>query len=110
MVTVVERASSFWFRTMEPLVKRTKRTSSTAKALRAARMGTFVEYYVALSYLGGILAALVMGAAGFVAARVSPALSPFWYASWAIGGTSAVLGFAFTRLAFLAYPQLRATG
>jgi flagellar protein FlaJ len=110
MNPVVERASSLWFRTMEPLVKRTQRTSGTAKALRAARMRTFVEYYVALSYLGGFLAAVVMGGAGFLAARASPTLSPVWYASWAIGGASAVLGFAFTRLAFLAYPSLRATG
>src|SRR5581483_6932316 len=100
MAVTFRRFSSLWFRALEPVVSTAQSNAATAKALRAARIGMFPEWYMALSYLASTETALVptRALAGFPLGR--PLLAVM------------VAAFAFLcmRLGFLAYPRLTAAG
>lgn len=74
----------------------------TTRALRAARIGMFPEEYLSVSYIAAL------STAWFVAVVTVPALFALgtpWGAALVYGLLSGVLGFAFVRLGFLAYPR-----
>src|SRR5581483_1860665 len=110
MIHPFRRIGSLWLRALEPVVATAQGNKATARALRAARIGTYPEAYLAYSYLAASISALVVGGAGWLAIRQS---GVFGSAAIFVGLVSlAVAGFAFAcvRLGFLAYPRLRATG
>lgn len=96
------------FRLLEPVVRvdASSRRETTA-ALRAARIRTIPEWYLAqtlvTSLAAGVLGALVTGVALAFLARGLPAWALVAFAVW--GG---VLVGAAVRLAFLLYPRIRA--
>lgn len=102
--------SNLSFRLLGPLLAPDAKTrKETTRALRAARIGTFPEWYVAQSYLAAILISL---------ATTLVAIAALWYLKPRLGGALlvllvagvAVVSFSLVRLAFLLYPRVRATG
>ena len=110
MASIFDRAGSLWFRALEPIVSSTRRNRATARALRSARIAMFPEYYMALSYLAGLGGAIVLGLAGWLGARASPAFSRVPVTEPLFGVFCAFFGFLFVRLAFLGYPRIRSAG
>ena len=81
----------------------------TTKALRAARIGMFPEWYLAMGYfvsiIGGVSAA-VLAAGGWFLARGR--IAPVWGVLIILG--TGVLAYAVFQLGFLLYPRLKAQG
>ena len=105
---IVQRATSFWLRLTEPLLLRSEGHVATAKALRAARIARFPEWYLAISYLASGLTGLVVGASAYVVGATLLGLPARW--SWGAAAVAAVFAFLLVRLGFLAYPRVVAAG
>lgn len=98
-----------YFRVFEPLLLFNKDSrKTTARALRAARIATFPEWYLSLAWLGAMLATVaawvLLGALAF-ATGDAPA--------WAAAPVVAAAGVAAGTLAYLGallYPRVRAAG
>src|SRR5581483_5076707 len=110
MAVTFRRFSSLWFRALEPVVSTAQSNAATAKALRAARIGMFPEWYMALSYLASTATALVLGAAMWAALAATRALAGFPLGRPLLAVMVAAFAFLCMRLGFLAYPRLTAAG
>lgn len=104
---ILQRATSFWLRLTEPLLLRSEGHVATAKALRAARIARFPEWYLAISYLTSTLVGVACAGAAFVVARQ---LEMTRLLGWSVVAASAVFAFLVVRLGFLAYPRIVAAG
>lgn len=105
MSTLARRSTAFWMRFTEPLILRSKGHLATARALRAARIARFPEWYVAMSYLVSTLFGLASAVASWAALGV--------FGTWprlGLGLAAGALGFLFVRLGFLSYPRVVAAG
>ncbi|MEA3201625.1 MAG: archaeal flagellar protein FlaJ [Thermoplasmata archaeon] len=110
MTNPFRRISSLWLRAFEPVVATTSGSKATARALRAARIGTFPEAYIATSYLVSGLIALAMGVVTWIAMVRGARLSDHQLLRGGVAVAAAGLAFALARLGFLAYPRLVSTG
>ncbi|HWH08168.1 MAG TPA: hypothetical protein VNX21_03145, partial [Candidatus Thermoplasmatota archaeon] len=105
---VLQRATSFWLRLTEPLLLRSRGHVATAKALRAARIARFPEWYLAVSYLASGLTGLAVGASAYALGALLLGLAaPL---AWGAAAALALLAFLLVRLGFLAYPRVVAAG
>ena len=104
MATPAQRTTAFWLRLTEPMLLRSKGHIATAKALRAARIARFPEWYLAMSYLSAATFGLAMGVLG---AALIPS-NVLWLRA-AFGGAAALASFLVVRLGFLAYPRIVAS-
>lgn len=103
MPGLARRAGSAWMRMAEPLLARSAGQRATARALRAARIARFPEWYLAMSHLVAGLFGLAVGALTLV-------LLPGGWAGAAFAAGAAVVAFLLIRLGFMAYPRIVAAG
>lgn len=105
MPSLMQRTTAAWLRLTEPMLLRSEGHVATAKALRAARIARFPEWYLAMSYLSSGLFGLAMGALGYALIPIELA---WMHAAFAVG--IALAAFLIVRLGFLAYPRIVASG
>jgi flagellar protein FlaJ len=99
-----------WMRLVSPVALTGARHAATAKALRAARMRTFPEWYVSLSYTVAAGSALVAGVAAWLLSALLPPPASETLRRAVFAGGLSLLAFTLVRLGFLVYPRLSAAG
>lgn len=99
-----------WMRLVSPVALTGARHAATAKALRAARMRTFPEWYVSFSYTVAVASALVSGVAAWLLSALLPPPASETLRRAVFSGALALLAFTLVRLGFLVYPRLVASG
>lgn len=105
---IARRAASLWMRITEPILLTQEGHRQTAHALRAARIGRFPEWYLAVSYLAAGFVALLAAPATWILLTITNTAPAAWRI--AFGALAGVLGFGVMRILFLAYPRTRAAG
>jgi archaeal flagellar protein FlaJ len=110
MANTLRKMGNAWMRATEPLLLNRKGHETTARALRAARIGMFPEWYLGVSYLVSALVGAALVAAAYAALAVTQAYTGFFAVRIGIAGAVGMMGFLFTRLFFLAYPRVVAQG
>ena len=110
MAEVIRTVTNAWMRLISPLVGVGKRHEETAKALRAARIAMYPEWYLGLSYFVAIIVGVVAMAGVWLGLGFVEPYSEFILLRAGLTFGATMFATLSVVMGFLAFPRLRASG